>query len=80
MKGFKARRISSGLSQAEFAAKLGISQVSVWQWENEDLNPRADKLPAIARLLGCTIDELLEDSGSTQEERVSHELLSETHA
>ena len=57
---FKALRISAGLTQKELADKLGVSQVSVWQWESGDNLPRADKLPAIAAALGCTVNDLLE--------------------
>ena len=40
---------------------LGISQVSVWQWENGENLPRADKLAAISELYGCKIDELFRE-------------------
>ena len=59
MNRFKAYRISAGLTQKDVADALGISQVSVWQWENDDSMPRADKLPAIAELYGCTVDDLI---------------------
>lgn len=58
MNRLRALRISAGLKQKDVADRLGISQVSVWQWESGVSLPRADKLPAIAELYGCTIDEL----------------------
>ena len=58
---FKAMRISKGLTQKDVAEALGISQVSVWQWESGDNFPRADKLPAIARLFECTVDDLIKE-------------------
>ena len=57
---FRTLRISAGLTQKEVADYLGISQVSVWQWENNENMPRADKLPAIAKLFGCDIADLIE--------------------
>lgn len=63
MSGFKAYRIKAGLTQKDVAEFFHISQVSVWQWENGNL-PRADKLPAIAELYHCTIDQLLEKEES----------------
>ena len=63
MNRLRALRISAGLKQKDVADRLGISQVSVWQWESGVTLPRADKLPAIAELYGCTIDELFDNSG-----------------
>jgi transcriptional regulator with XRE-family HTH domain len=63
MTTIRALRISAGLSQKEFAEALGLSQVSVWQWEHGESLPTADKLPAIAKVLGCTINELFNDDG-----------------
>ncbi len=48
------------MTQAELAEKLGIRQSAIAMWENGTRFPRADKLPQLARLLGCTIDELFE--------------------
>ena len=61
MNRFKELRVSKGLKQRDVAEYFGISQVSVWQWENGVTLPRAALLPLIARLYGCTIDELLQD-------------------
>lgn len=62
---FKELRIKSGLSQKDVADALSISQVSVWQWENGDSLPRADKLKQISRLYHCTVDDLIgEDENS----------------
>lgn len=55
---FRFLRISAGLRQADVARALGISQVSVWQWEHGG-KPRVDKLASIAKLYGCTIEDLI---------------------
>ncbi|NLK71697.1 MAG: helix-turn-helix transcriptional regulator [Clostridiales bacterium] len=56
---FKEARISKGLTQEELASALGISRTTVSMWEVGSALPRADRLPDIANLLGCTIDELI---------------------
>ena len=62
---FEVYRKRAGLRQCDVAEILGISQVSVWQWENGKALPRADKLPAVAKLYGCTIDDLIGKEGQT---------------
>lgn len=51
-------RMEKGYSQATLADKIGVSQQAVTQWETGDAMPRADKLPELARLLGCKVDDL----------------------
>lgn len=54
----KTVRESKNLTQQYIANELGISRTSVAMWESGEAMPRADKLPELARILGCTIDEL----------------------
>ena len=54
----KTVRESKNLTQQYIANELGISRTSVAMWETGEAMPRADKLPELARILGCTIDEL----------------------
>ena len=61
MRNIKAYRKKAGLKQAEVAAALKIRQSTVSMWEVGENLPRADKLPELARVLGCTVDELLQD-------------------
>lgn len=58
---FKAARESRGLSQQDLAQALGVDQSTVCLWETGKTKPRAKLLPKVARLLDCTIDELLAD-------------------
>ena len=51
-------RKRAGLTQSELAAKLGIAQGSVAKIESPGGYPTADKLPAIADALECSIDAL----------------------
>lgn len=58
MKKIKALREAKGLTQRYIADFFGVTQVAVARWESGDAMPSADKLPRLAQLLGCTIDEL----------------------
>ena len=64
MKALRARRLAAGLTQSEVAEALGIGQTAVSQWEQYGVNPNADKLPQLAKLYGCKIDDLFDDTGA----------------
>lgn len=49
------------LTQMQVAQALNIPQSTIASWETDRSKPRADKLPAIAKLFGCTIEELLQE-------------------
>ena len=55
----KEAREKAGFTQQDLADELGVSQSTVAMWETQKSLPRTDKLPALAKILGCTIDELL---------------------
>lgn len=80
MNNIKQMRVERGMRQTELATLAGVSQPFLHDLENGNRNAKPETWERIAGALDCTIDELKEDSGSTQEERVGHELLSETHA
>ena len=48
-----------GLSQADFAALLGVKQPTVWEWINGHSKPTADRLIELSKVTGLSIDELL---------------------
>jgi len=52
-------RKKAGLSQAEFAKKVGIKRPMVDYYERRSPNPTADFVIKAAAVLGCTTDELL---------------------
>lgn len=54
----KVLREKIQITQSELAEKLSVSQTCVAKWETGEAMPRADKLPELARILGCSIDEL----------------------
>lgn len=55
-------RIYSGLSQKEFADKVGTSQSAINYWENGKRQPRVAQLKKIAKLLNFPLYDLLDDS------------------
>lgn len=54
----KERREAMGLTRIQVADRLGVTKVAVRKWEVGLAMPNADKLPALADLLGCSIDAL----------------------
>ena len=60
-KKIKDLRIKLGMNQEQFAEIFNVTQGTVSQWETGLNKPRIDLLPKIARLLGCTVDELLKE-------------------
>ena len=59
----KQKRLQNGMTQREFGAMIGATGSAVAMWETGKRFPRADKLPEIAKVLGCTIDDLYRDTG-----------------
>lgn len=51
-------RKKSRITQQKLSEKLGIDRSTIAKWESGDTMPRADKLPELAKILNCTIDEL----------------------
>ena len=62
------KRKTLGLTQDTLAAQLGISSQAVSKWENDISAPDIGLLPALAKALNCTTDELL--TGKTSEVHV----------
>ncbi len=52
-------RKAKGLLQEDVAKACGVDRSTIAKWEGGLFLPRADKLPMLAKILGCTIDELL---------------------
>lgn len=60
MNNLKFLRNQAKFTQEDIAVKLNIDRSTIAKWETGEAMPRADKLPALAKLLHCTTDELLE--------------------
>ena len=60
MNVMRERRLRGAIpTQSEVAKILGVKPSTVSKWERGAAKPRADKFPQIAKLYGCTIEELL---------------------
>ena len=59
-------RKKNDLTQEEFAERLGVTYQSVSRWENGNTYPDIELLPAIAKVLEITLDELM---GMTEEQK-----------
>ncbi len=55
-------RRAAKLSQEELAELVGVSRQAVSKWELGEATPEVDKLLALARAFGVTIDELLSEA------------------
>lgn len=62
--GFRKAREKAGLTVLQAARQLETSTVTVYNWENGVYTPEVHKLPRIAKLYNCTIDELLLENES----------------
>ena len=56
----RALRESAGLTQAELAERVGVSEKVVSKWECGETKPSAEVLPALADEFGISIDALFE--------------------
>lgn len=54
----RARRTAAGLSQAELAQQAGISRTAISAIESCRLSPAVTTAISLARILGCTVEEL----------------------
>lgn len=54
----REHREAMGLTRIQVADRLGVTKVAVRKWEVGLTMPNADKLPALADLLNCSIDAL----------------------
>lgn len=61
MTGLADKRKSVGITQGQVAAALNVTQGAVSQWERGEAKPNGKNLIGLARLLGCTVDDLLKD-------------------
>ena len=63
----RERRLRGAIpTQREVAKVLGVKESAVSKWERGLSKPRANRLPALAKLYGCSIEELLADATEEQ--------------
>ena len=66
MNNIKRFRHKLNISQAALAYSMRVAQQAVAKWEAGESMPRADRLPELARILGCTIDELFAEESDNR--------------
>ena len=57
--GFKEARERAGLSPMQAAERLKVSISTVYYWESGAYWPTGKRLPEVAALYRCSVDELL---------------------
>lgn len=55
------RRTRLGMTQLDIANLLGLERSTVAKWETGQSLPRAELLPKLADILGCSVDDLLKN-------------------
>ena len=60
MTKIKILREKAGITQKFLANVLNVTQACVAMWESGEASPRSDKLPKLAKVLGCTVDDLFD--------------------
>ena len=57
----REKRLEIGFNQEKLAIEIGVDRTTVTKWETGRTNPRAELLPKLAKILNCSIDELLSE-------------------
>lgn len=55
----KELRIAAGMTQAQLAKKMNVDQSAVSLWESGKTAPMRKLHKKLAKVLGCTVEELL---------------------
>lgn len=61
-----------GMTQKEFSEKTGIPQSTISDWKNKHVNPAADKIMIICKVLDATPYDLLSGTESDRYEEVDY--------
>lgn len=51
-------RLRLGINQTDFAEQIGVSRLTVWSWEKGKTHPRKSRIPALARALKVSENDL----------------------
>ena len=60
-KQIKEMRLEKGLSQAQLAKEIGVSQKAIDYWERNVNEPKASYIVALVKLFDITYDEFFTD-------------------
>ena len=56
---FKKARMAAGITQKDAAERIGVSAITILQWEKGKNVPNKTNLPKIAEAYGCTVEDLI---------------------
>ena len=65
------RKRAGNMTQEKLAERLGVSRQTVSKWENGEAMPELEKLMELSSLFSCTLDALLKEDMSQQEDHFS---------
>lgn len=63
-KNIERARKKANMTQEAVAERIGVSRVMISRIENNTRDPSVKLLVAIAKLFGCTVDELIADKSA----------------
>ena len=59
--GFRKARLAAGMTVAQVMKAMAVSDAAVYQWETGVTMPTGKRLIELAKLYGCTVDDLLKE-------------------
>lgn len=62
----KERRVLAGLRQIDVAKKLDVDQAAVSKWESGETRPSRKYHKKLAKLYGCSVEEILDSIGKEE--------------
>lgn len=68
----KKYRLANGLTQADLAIKLSVSQNSISQYESGKRNPSVKRLADIAKVLNCSMNDIVSESDTHEQKGEDH--------
>lgn len=68
MTAIKMYRESAGMTQEKLAAEVGVGQSAIAMWESGMRTPDVFMIMKLAKIFGCTADDLLSDCSTESKE------------
>lgn len=65
MNEIRDKRINLQITQAVLAELLHVDRSAIAKWETGKAMPRADKMPMLAKILNCSIDDLFKNDNAS---------------
>ena len=67
----RSLRLQNGMTQAQLAQKIGVTDKAVSKWERDLSCPDISSIPKLAQVLGVSVDELMQSKAAPKEENGS---------